>query len=112
MAWADGRVSTWKLLRNWGIVYVGNFVGAIATALLVFFARQYTFGGGAVGLNMLNIAEAKTGLAFGQAIALGMLCNGLVCSGRLALLQRPHHHRQDPVHPLSGHRLRGSRLRA
>ena len=79
MAWADGRVSTWKLLRNWGIVYVGNFVGAIATAVLVFFARQYTFGGGAVGLNMLNIAEAKTGLAFGQAVALGMLCNGLVC---------------------------------
>ena len=79
MAWADGRVSTWKLLRNWGIVYVGNFVGAIATALLVFFARQYTFGGGAVGLNMLSIAEGKTGLEFGQAIALGMLCNALVC---------------------------------
>jgi formate transporter len=79
MAWADGGVSTRKLLRNWSIVYVGNFVGAIATAVLVFVARQHTFGGGAVGLNMLNIAEGKTGLGFGQAIALGILCNGLVC---------------------------------
>ena len=79
MAWADGGVSTRKLLRNWGIVYVGNFVGAIATAVLVFVARQHTFAGGAVGLNMLNIAEGKTDLGFGQAIALGILCNALVC---------------------------------
>jgi formate transporter len=79
MAWADGKVSLKQLLQNWTIVYVGNFVGSIATVVLVFVAGQHTFGGGLVGLNMLAIAEAKTGLGFGQAIALGMLCNGLVC---------------------------------
>jgi formate transporter FocA len=79
MAWASGRVSTGKLLRNWGIVYVGNFVGATLTALLMFFSRQYTFGGGAVGLNALNIASAKTSLAPVQAIVLGVMCNVLVC---------------------------------
>ncbi|UCG26121.1 MAG: formate/nitrite transporter family protein, partial [Chloroflexota bacterium] len=40
---------------------------------------QYTFGGGAVGLNALNIAQAKVGHGFVQAIFLGSLCNMLVC---------------------------------
>ena len=49
MAWADRKVTTLKLLRNWGIVWVGNFVGAVLTALLVFASKQYTFGAGSVG---------------------------------------------------------------
>jgi formate transporter len=79
MAWAHGRVSTGKLLRNWGIVYVGNFAGSILTAGLIFLSGQYTFGGGAVGLNALNIAEHKVTLDFTQALFLGILCNALVC---------------------------------
>lgn len=79
MAWASGKVSTAQLLRNWIIVYLGNFVGAMATALLMFFSGQYAFGSGAVGLNVLNIATAKANLGFVQAIVLGMLCNALVC---------------------------------
>lgn len=79
MAWAGGKVSTGRLLRNWGIVYVGNFVGSVATAALVFLGRQYTFSGGQIGLQALSTADAKGGLEFFQAIALGILCNGLVC---------------------------------
>ena len=79
MAWASGKVTTGQLLRNWIIVYTGNFVGSIATALLMFLSRQYTFGSGAIGLNILNIASAKANLDFVQAIVLGILCNGLVC---------------------------------
>jgi formate/nitrite transporter len=79
MAWAGRRVSTTRLLRNWAIVYAGNFVGAFGTAVLVWLGKQYTFGGGAVGTTALSIATAKTGLGFGQAIVLGALCNALVC---------------------------------
>jgi len=79
MAWADRRVALRRLLRNWGIVYVGNLVGAVATALLVFGGRQFEFGDGSVGVNALTIAQTKSSLGFGQAIALGMLCNALVC---------------------------------
>jgi len=79
MAWADRRITLGRLLRNWGIVYAGNLVGAVATALLVFAARQYEFGDGAVGLNVLAIADAKASLGWGQAVALGALCNALVC---------------------------------
>lgn len=79
MAWANKRISCWQVLRNWGIVYVGNFFGAVATAVLLFFTRQYIFGEGAIGLNILNIAQAKCELAFVQAFALGVGCNALVC---------------------------------
>jgi len=79
MAWASRRVSTLHLLRNWAIVYAGNFVGAIATAALLYAGKQYEFGGGAVGDQALAIAAAKTSLGWGQALVLGALCNALVC---------------------------------
>jgi formate/nitrite transporter len=79
MAWASGKVSTRSLLRNWVIVYIGNFVGSIGTALLVLWSKQYTFGGGAVGETALKIATSKASLDFFQAMALGVLCNALVC---------------------------------
>jgi formate transporter FocA len=79
MAWADRRVALSRMLRNWGIVYAGNLVGATSTAALLFLTKQYTFGGGEVGLAALNTAELKSGFGFGQAIALGIMCNALVC---------------------------------
>ena len=79
MAWASRRVATVALLGNWVVVWIGNFVGAVATALIVYVSEQYTFGGGAVGQTALGIAATKTSLGFVQAIALGILCNALVC---------------------------------
>ncbi|SRR6266545_2767274 len=79
MAWASRRVTTLRVARNWTIVYVGNFVGAVATAGIVYAGKQYEFAHGAVGEQALTIAAAKTNLGFVQAIALGALCNALVC---------------------------------
>lgn len=79
IAWAARKVTLDALLRNWSMVFMGNFVGALGTAGLVFLGRQHTFGGGAVGQNMLSIATGKLEYTFVQAIALGILCNGLVC---------------------------------
>lgn len=79
MAWASRKVSTLALLRNWGVVYLGNFVGSLATAVLLFLARQYTTGGGLVGEAALKTAVAKVQLGFIQAVALGIMCNALVC---------------------------------
>src|SRR5262249_45474833 len=42
-------------------------------------STQYTFGNGAVGLVALNIAQAKSVFEFVPAVALGILCNALVC---------------------------------
>jgi formate/nitrite transporter len=79
IAWASRKVSSMGLLRNWVVVYLGNFIGALGTAGLVFLAKQYAGGTGAVGETALKIAVSKVGLGFPQAVALGILCNGLVC---------------------------------
>ena len=79
MAWDDRKVTTRQVLWNWTIVYVGNFVGAVGTVLLVFLGEQYRFGAGAVGAAALATGAAKVQLGFVQAIALGILCNALVC---------------------------------
>lgn len=79
IAWASRKVSTLRLLRNWGIVYLGNFIGSLGTAVLVFLSRQYTNGAGAVGETVLKIAAGKVHLGVIQALAAGILCNGLVC---------------------------------
>ncbi len=79
MAWASKKVTTYALLRNWGIVYAGNFVGAIGTVMLMILSKQYTFGSNSVGVAALKIAVSKTSLDFWQALALGILCNTLVC---------------------------------
>ena len=79
MAWAGRKVSTLGLLRNWGIVYMGNFVGSMGTALMVFLSRQYTFANGDIGATALAIGSSKVNLDFIQAIMLGLLCNTLVC---------------------------------
>jgi formate transporter len=79
MAWASRRLSVRALARNWVIVFAGNFVGAVATAFVVFLGGGYRFGGGAFGVTALGIARAKLELGFLQAVALGVLCNALVC---------------------------------
>ncbi len=79
MAWASRKVSTRALLRNWVLVYIGNLIGSLITAGLVYLSGAYTFGGGAVGQTALGIAIHKVGLGFVQAAALGILCNALVC---------------------------------
>ena len=79
MAWANRHISTDQVLANWGIVYAGNLLGSFATAIFMFLTKQYTFGGGALGVNILNIASTKCSYQFLQAVALGVMCNALVC---------------------------------
>jgi formate/nitrite transporter len=79
MAWANGKVTGWALIRNWIIVYLGNFVGSIGTVILMFLTKQYTYGSNTVGITALKIGVAKVDLGFIQAVALGILCNALVC---------------------------------
>ncbi|MCA9229424.1 MAG: formate transporter FocA [Planctomycetales bacterium] len=79
MALASGKITVNQLLVSWIIVFVGNFVGSVATALFILASCQYMHGNGSVGLNALTIATGKCQLAFFQAFTLGILCNALVC---------------------------------
>ena len=79
MAWASGRVKTGHMFRVWVTVWLGNFVGALGVATLVFLSGQYTFGHGEVGASALYFATAKSSLPPVNAFFLGILCNVLVC---------------------------------
>lgn len=79
MAWASGRVTTRQVIRNWGWVYLGNLVGAVGTAFLVWLAGVQTMSDGAVGETMVRIARSKISLDPVSAVARGILCNVLVC---------------------------------
>jgi formate/nitrite transporter len=75
----QGAVTTAELARNWAIAYAGNFVGAVMTAGLVYASGQWTLAGGQVGGAALTTAHAKLSLSFVEAVARGILGNGLVC---------------------------------
>ncbi|MCA8959827.1 MAG: formate/nitrite transporter family protein [Planctomycetes bacterium] len=79
MAWASGKVSTVALLRNWAVVFLGNFVGSVATAGLLALSGFHEFAGGSVATTAVAVARLKVDLGFGEAIIRGVLCNVLVC---------------------------------
>ena len=79
MALGAGEIRLTEVLRAWLIVYVGNFLGAAGTALLVFLAGQHLSGDGAVASIALKLAVDKAALPFDRAFFLGILCNVLVC---------------------------------
>ncbi|MBD3675777.1 MAG: formate/nitrite transporter family protein [Planctomycetaceae bacterium] len=79
MAWASKSVTTREILRNWTLVYVGNFIGAGLTAWFVFLAGTWKANGSAVGLTAVGIAAAKCQIGFVECVFRGILCNALVC---------------------------------
>lgn len=79
VAYASRRITLAALLRTWSLVYVGNIVGTVGTAALVFVAGHYGFAGGAVGRTALAVAAAKAALPTVQLFFLAVLCNVLVC---------------------------------
>jgi formate/nitrite transporter len=79
MAWAEGKVSTFEVLRNWTIVCVANFAGAAGLAVIVFLSGHLGINGGAVALQAVKIAAAKAALPAVEAFYSGVMCNILVC---------------------------------
>ena len=79
MAWADGRITTLQVLRNWAVVCIANFVGAAGLAILVYASGHLDMNDGAVGAAAVRIATAKVSLSWEAAFLRGILCNLLVC---------------------------------
>ena len=79
MAWADGKITTAEVMRNWVLVCLANFVGAAGLALLVFASGHTNMNAGAIGQQVVKIALAKQDLGWIQGFSRGVLCNVLVC---------------------------------
>jgi len=79
MAWADGRIGTGELLRNWFVVCTANFAGATGLAAMVYLSGHLASGEGAVAATYIQVAAAKCELPLWEAFWRGVLCNVLVC---------------------------------
>lgn len=79
MAWADGRITSGEVLRNWVVVCLANFAGAAGLAIVVWLSGHTGTNNGAVAQTYLKIATAKAAIPAWEAFFRGMLCNVLVC---------------------------------
>jgi formate/nitrite transporter len=73
------RVRFSAMLRNWGIVYLGNFIGSLLVVGLVIVSGQLHAGADLLGAITIKIAAGKAALSFPGAVSLGIMCNWLVC---------------------------------
>ncbi len=83
-------VTVGGLLRNWGLVFIGNFAGALTTAVMVSFILTYGYNtdGGALAAKVASIGESRT-LGYAShgvdgwftIFIRGMLCNWMVSMG-------------------------------
>lgn len=79
MAWAARKVTSAAVLKNWVVVYAANFVGAVGSAVLVYFSGILNLADGAVGAQAAAIAASKLSLTPLESFTRGILCNTLVC---------------------------------
>ena len=79
----DRKCSAAALLRNWGLVYLGNFAGAALLAVGCVYCGQLDHGSGALATHTIKLAASKCSLDFFSALGLGFFCNLLVCMGVL-----------------------------
>lgn len=75
----EKKVRLSKMLTNWGVVYLGNFIGSILIAYMMVQSGLFHSGANGLGAITLKIASYKVGLTFLQAFFLGIMCNWLVC---------------------------------
>ena len=79
----DGKQKIRSCLKLLVLVYIGNFVGAALTALLISLSGQFDFSVGMLGAYTIKVAVGKVNISFAQGIVSGILCNILVCAAVL-----------------------------
>jgi len=75
----EKKVRLVSMLRNWLIVYSGNFIGSLLIALITVYGGTYSLFSNAAAVYAINTAVAKVSLSFSDALLRGVLCNVLVC---------------------------------
>ncbi|MHC1679409.1 MAG: formate/nitrite transporter family protein [Candidatus Cryosericum sp.] len=75
----EKKVRWGELLKAWIAVFIGNLIGSVLVALLLYWSGLWSMNGNLVGAAALKIAGAKVGLTFVQGLVRGILCNWLVC---------------------------------
>ena len=75
LALLDKKITFGGMLRNWCVVYLGNFAGSVLTAFLL--AKSGLYSGAALE-RAAALAASKASMPFGEALVRGIFCNILV----------------------------------
>ena len=78
ISFLNKKISLKQLLRNWGIVYLGNLIGSLILVALIFYAKPWLGGKEEFAFHAIKIAAAKVNLDFTTAFVRGILANMLV----------------------------------
>ena len=76
---ASKKISLAGLLRNWGIVWVGNLAGSLVALAIIYMSNLQAMNGGAVGDAFVSVAAGKVALEPVTLFFKAVLCNILVC---------------------------------
>ena len=76
---AEKKIRISAMLRNWVIVYIGNFIGGVGLAWCISQTTQFGMDKGALGAYAINTALSKCTLDFKAAFIMAVFCNILVC---------------------------------
>lgn len=76
---ASGKISWGGVLRNWGIVWLGNLAGSLLALFIIYMTNLQGMNGGAVGEAFVSVAAGKVALDPATLFFKGIMCNILVC---------------------------------
>jgi formate/nitrite transporter len=79
----ERKTTAGKMLRNWAVAYIGNFVGALPLAAGCAYFGQMDYSAGGLAVYTIKLAAGKCAISFPSGVALGFFCNVLVCAGVL-----------------------------
>lgn len=75
LAVMEKKITMKQMFRNWGLVYVANFIGSIFLVLLVYYSGTIS---GDAATKAISVAEAKVNLTITEAFLRAILCNIIV----------------------------------
>ena len=79
IALLEKKITLLQMLKNWGFVFLGNFIGAAFVAIMVVYGHTPDLLGGRLADSVVNAALHRVNLTFMDSVIRGILCNILVC---------------------------------
>ena len=79
IALLEKKITLRQMLKNWIVVFLGNFIGAAFVAFMVVYGHTPDLMGGRLADSIVNAALHRVNLTFADSFIRGILCNILVC---------------------------------
>lgn len=80
VSFLDKKITFKEMIKNWILVYFGNFMGCVATAYMVVYSTSFSLFSDRFADAVVRTANNKVTISVPDAVIQGILCNMLVCT--------------------------------